>query len=240
MGLIKASDAPSKLTVFSMRDIEAQARAIVNMARKRADEILTGARAEAVSILANARGDGFAKGKAEGLAEGIKQGKESAHKQALAEHTAAMTSLLQSLTAAAKDFETSRDDLQTLALREVVDLAAAIARRVTKRQGMIDPAVLSANVKEAMSLVVHSTDVRISLHPSQFKTFQEELPQLKIAWPQLKHIDVVADAAVSPGGARISTMHGQIDGDLDAQLDRVIHELMPETPALPETPSEGS
>jgi len=35
-------------------------------------------------------------------------------------------------------------------------LAIAIAERVTKRQGLLDPQVALANVEEALRLVVHS------------------------------------------------------------------------------------
>jgi flagellar biosynthesis/type III secretory pathway protein FliH len=48
-----------------------------------------------------------------------------------------------------------------------------------------------------------------------------------MAWPQLKHIEIVHDASIAPGGCRIFTARGQVDGDLDTQLDRVIGELLP-------------
>jgi flagellar biosynthesis/type III secretory pathway protein FliH len=86
---------------------------------------------------------------------------------------------------------------------------------------------MSENLKEAMSLAVHAADVRVSVHPSQFKTLKNELPNLRLAWPQLTHIDLMEDPSISPGGARVTTTHGQIDGDLDVQLDHIIADLLP-------------
>ena len=68
----------------------------------------------------------------------------------------------------------------------------------------------------------------VAVHPSQFKTLQDELPHLRLAWPQLKHVELVEDSSIAPGGARIFTSHGSIDGDLDAQLDHVIADLLPQ------------
>jgi flagellar assembly protein FliH len=112
-------------------------------------------------------------------------------------------------------------------LREVVALAVAIARRVTKRQGLVDPEVLTENLREAMKLVAHAADVRIAVHPQQKVVLESVLPQLRLSWPDLKHVELVEDSALSPGGCRIFTARGTVDADLDGQLDRVVNDLLP-------------
>jgi flagellar biosynthesis/type III secretory pathway protein FliH len=92
----------------------------------------------------------------------------------------------------------------------------------------MDQRIMCENLKQALSLAVHAADVRIAVHPSQFKTLQDEMPNLRLAWPQLKHVDLMEDPSIAPGGARIFTSHGKIDGDLDAQLDHVIADLLPQ------------
>jgi flagellar assembly protein FliH len=227
MGLIKSEQAPVGLTPFSMQDIEAAARGMLLRARQQANEILASARVEAEVLRQAAHVSGFAQGNSQGLKEGRAQGAASGHAQALAEHGAAMDTLVKSLTQTAQEIEQRRDDLETTALREVIDLACAIGRRITKRQALIDPQVLIANLKEAMSLAVHAADVRIALHPSQIQTLRRELPNLQLSWPQLKHIELSEDASIEPGGVRIFTAGGQVDGTLDMQLDRIIAELSP-------------
>ena len=58
----------------------------------------------------------------------------------------------------------------------------------------------------------------------------EALPKLQLRWPELKHIELVEDETLSPGGCRIFTRHGQIDADLDGQLQRIAAELVPAPP----------
>jgi flagellar biosynthesis/type III secretory pathway protein FliH len=54
------------------------------------------------------------------------------------------------------------------------------------------------------------------------------LPQLKLAWPTLSHVELIDDATLAPGGCRICTARGQVDAALDAQLDRVVADLLPD------------
>jgi flagellar assembly protein FliH len=227
MGLIKSTEAPPTLAAFSMKDIEAAARAVLLRAQHKAEQIIAAAQTEAEQLKQQALTAGFSEGHRQGVTQGTEEGRKSGHAQALAEHGAAMTQLIKTLTQAIAVLDEDRDDLQTKALTEVVNLSCSIARRVTKRQGSIDPQVMCENLKNAMSLAVHAADVRVAVHPSQFNTLNHELPNLKLAWPQLKHVELIQDASIAPGGVRIFTTHGQVDGNLDAQLDRIVADLMP-------------
>ena len=77
--------------------------------------------------------------------------------------------------------EADRHDLECAGINEVVKLAAAIARRVTKvaRQRLIHRALVE-NLKEAMKLAVQAaTDVRIVIQPSAAeKRLTNELPNV--------------------------------------------------------------
>ena len=112
-------------------------------------------------------------------------------------------------------------------LNDVLNLAIVIAERVTKRQGLLDPAVAVANVTEAMKIVVHASDLRIVIHPNQQTALDEALPRLKVQWPELQHVELVADETLEPGGCRLYTTHGQVDGDLNEQLRRIAADLLP-------------
>jgi flagellar biosynthesis/type III secretory pathway protein FliH len=49
--------------------------------------------------------------------------------------------------------------------------------------------------------------------------------------PHLADCEVVDDAAVSPGGCRVYYGQGEVVGDLDRQLDRVVNDLLPDPAA---------
>ncbi len=227
MGLIKSINAPPALAPFSMRDIESQAQAMLLRARQAAERLLVEAQKEAEVLKDQATAQGYAEGHREGTAKGLNDGRKSGHDGALAEYKEKFSLVWTALTAMVKELEAVRLDLEAAGLTEVVQLASSIARRVTKRQAMIDPGVLLENIHAAMKLAVAAADVRIVIHPEQRKTLLEELPKLQMNWPNLKHVELVDDAAVSPGGCRILTKQGEVDAEIDGQLDRVIGELLP-------------
>jgi len=142
-----------------------------------------------------------------------------------------MTKAWNAVTAAVSQLEMSRHDLECSGINEVVKLAASIARRVTKLQAAIDPQVLIENLKEAMKLAIQAADVRIVINPDQRKVLLEELPRLQLHWPSVKHVELIDDPTVGPGGCRIITRQGEIDARIEEQLDRVIADLAPDTGA---------
>jgi flagellar assembly protein FliH len=227
MGLIKSTQAPLSLTAFSMGDIEKAARAIIVRAERQAEQLLVEAQKEAQALQVAARKEGAELGQRMGHAAGLEAGAKAGHAQALAEHREQLAKALQALTAVLAELNARRCELEVAAVREVIDLAIAIAQRATKRLGVMDGAVVEANVAEALKLVVHAADLRIVVHPTQKATLTDALPRLKMAWPSLEHVELVDDAALAPGGCRILTRHGSIDADLDVQLQNIVADLVP-------------
>jgi len=227
MGLIKADITPLKTQPFSMANIENQAQQILDRAKKHADRLEVAAKEHAKKIMKDAHASGLRGGWKEGWNKGHEEGSKAGKEQALAENKAEFIATLAALKAAAEQMNGSRIELESAALKDVLDLAVAIAERVTKRQGILDPAVAVNNVEEALKLVSHSSDVRIAIHPKNKTTLKEVLPRLKTQWPALEHVDLVEDAMLAPGGCRIYTAQGEVDGDLDGQINRVVADLVP-------------
>lgn len=228
MGLIKADAAPAaKACAFSMADIEQAARNILLRARAKADQVLSEAQVLGEELKRKAHETGLASGYNEGIDRGVEEGGKLGHQQALEEHRARLTETVGMLNAATGELNARREALEVDLLHDVVALAVKIAERVTKRQGVIDPNVLSANVGEALRLVTGAHDVRIAIHPTQREVLDDAMPRLRLQFPTLGHVEIVADASVAPGGCRVYTRQGLIDADLDAQLRRIASELLP-------------
>jgi flagellar assembly protein FliH len=234
MGLIKSSNVPTTTSPFSLRDVENHAKAMLVRAREQAEALLATAQQEGEILRQQAYEEGLAEGRRDGRKQGELEGTRAGAQQALAEHQEQLATLVATLTTAAVEFDASRRELEAAGLSEVVALSASVARRVTKRQGMVDPDVLAENLKEAMKFVCHAAHVRVAIHPKQKQVLDDALPRLRMAWPQLKHLEIIPDASIAPGGCRIFTARGQVDGDLNAQLDRVINELLPAPVEEPE------
>jgi flagellar assembly protein FliH len=228
MAVIKSTQPAPVLTPFSIRDMELQAQALLVRSRRAAEILLTEAQREGETLKAKAREEGFTIGKVEGTAKGLEEGRKSGHDAALAEIKPQLAKTLAALTAAVNQIEADRHDLECAGINEVVKLASAVARRVTKLQARLDPQVLVENLKEAMKLAVQAADVRIVIHPEQRATLEKELPRLQMHWPSVKHVELIDDPAVGMGGCRIIMRQGEVDARIDEQLDRVIADLSPD------------
>lgn len=210
-----------------MADIERHAKLILLRAQQQAEQLLAAAQGEAESLKLQAVAEGTAEGRRQGMAEGTEEGRKAGQQQALGEYRAQFQQVMQALTGTMLQIDQHRADLEADGLAEVVRLSLAIARRITKRQGMLDPKVLESNLQDAMKLVVSRGDLRIAVHPAQRATLEAVLPQLQLQWPALTHVQLVEDAALAPGGCRIFSENGAVDADLETQLDRMAVELLP-------------
>lgn len=223
MGLIKSSKTPDAVVRFSLPDIEEQARARLAQAQAQAEEILADAAARAAAIESAAR----EQGQAAGWQQGRSDGHDSGACEALDQYAAKLRDVIATFHSAAAALEQLRAQVEAAATRDAVELALAIAARITKRQGLIDPDVLLENVTAALNMVGRTGVTRVAVHPSQRALLEEILPQLQLESPSVRHAEIVDDATISPGGCRVFTVNGQIDADLQTQLDRVIMKLLP-------------
>lgn len=202
MALIRQTTSPIAALRFSLRDVEAQAKTILDEARREADRIIAEAQASAAQA-------------------------PEAVETIDTVPTPQVQDAIDALTSAAEMIPIAVEQLAADLQSDVAKLALAIAERITKRTGLIDPNVLADNLREAMKLVVRTGELRIAIHPAQIETINSLMPSLKSEWPMLAGAEIVADETVTPGGCRIATAHGQIDADLQSQLDRIAVELLP-------------
>jgi len=227
MPVIKSANSPT-LIPFSMADIERAAKNVLLRAQQQAEQLLAEAQSTADQLKQQAHAQGLIAGRKKGTAEGLAQGRQAGEQQALTEHRTQLQQAIAALNTAATAIDQSRNELEAVALAEVTQLALAIARRVTKRQGSIDPDVMTTNLTDAMKLVVKAADVRVAIHPTQRKALDAALPRLALQYPSLSHVQIIEDPEIAPGGCRVFTDHGQVSADLDAQLDRIAGELLPQ------------
>src|SRR4051812_5398426 len=146
MGVVRATNLRTTPQSFSMSDVEEAAKRVLLKAKLQAERLIEAAMKEGEQLKDNAHQEGARQGYEDGHAEGRPQGYEAGRKEAFDKHSAELTQLTQTLASMASDFDARRQQIEAELLREVVALASAVARRVTKREGLIEPAVLEANL----------------------------------------------------------------------------------------------
>ena len=211
---------------FNLTDIADEARRLMAdaeaQAQQRRAEIEAQAHADAERIKTQAQQEGYQ--------AGSEEGRQTAYDQALAEYretfAAESKETLDYLRAICEEFSRIKHDTLWRAEQGTVALAIAIAEKVVKLTGLAVPSVTAANVKAALELISHSTDLVIHVNPRDV----EHLERLAATHEELlgKHdtIRIEPDPALEPGGCRINTDHGVIDAQLDTQVRRIAEELM--------------
>ncbi len=106
-----------------------------------------------------------------------------------------------------------------------VHVTAAIAERVIRRQLDHQPEIKLELVREALELAAGSTDLTLHLNPADFEHLGAQATRLAEALSPLAPASVVADPAVSLGGCVVTSRHGQIDQQIESQLQRIEQEL---------------
>lgn len=227
MGLIKSADVPCGAIHFSLNDFEEQAKQMVASASREAEEILAVANAQAERAKADGAREGLESGWRDGYAAGVQAGTQLGRRESLEAHGKELRMALTALTSVAAEVDRAKAEVESHMVADATELAIAVARRVTKRRGLVDPEVLAANLSEALKLVVSWSDVRIAINPAQRRTLEEVLPRLSMDWPALGRVVILEDSSLAPGGCRVLSRDGQVDADLDAQLNRIAAELIP-------------
>lgn len=231
MPVLKAANTPTDavpFNEFSLVDIEREAAALLEGAKRRAAAIIEHARVEGEKERKQAEQQGFDEGRRAGHADGFRQGREEGKQQAIEEHAQKLGELAEVLDGVLRAFNAEREQLAARAGSEVPHLAVAIAGRIVKRAGAYDPNVCIANATAALRLVMRAHDVKLNVHPDDFASIKTLLPELKRKWPALTHVDLVEDPNLARGGCRVHTEGGLVDADLQTQLDRIAADLIPE------------
>ena len=213
-------------TPLHLEDVAAEAKRMILFAQRKADHILSDAAEQSEeSRLVRAQSgyeDGFARGRDEGLAEGARQGLAEA-REAFAAQAADLLDLLGKVTA---DLSLARDELFDRGRRESLDLAIQLAEKVVGQVAIRSIGAARVNLKKVLDLTHRSGDVVLRVNPDQLTALSEYCPEATEALGIVGKVEVVADPAVSRGGVRLSTRHGQIDGTIETQLQNVVLALL--------------
>jgi flagellar assembly protein FliH len=228
--VLKADDAGlrgGRAHPLNLDDLEALAQDITRGARERAKQILIQAQQEAEALRRGAAEAGHKEGFEQGFTEGTAKGHEQALNEAVEQFATDQDQLVEALQSVLTEFEGQRNQLLAAARDELIRLAVAIARRVTKRYAQSDTEVAVENLKEIIERVGQRHVARIAVNPADaeaMRRFASSLAQAESRWD---NVTIAEEADVEPGGCRIRLPDGEIDAGIETQLDRIAAALLP-------------
>jgi flagellar biosynthesis/type III secretory pathway protein FliH len=212
---------------FNLQDLEVLAQQIVQGARDRARQILVEAQQEAETTLRRATEAGRKDGYEKGYVEGAEKGHDQALSQATEQFAQDQDQLVEMMQSVLTEFENQRNELLAGARDELVMLAVAIARRVTKRFSARNAQVSVDNLKEIIDRVGQRHVTQIEVSPADAEAMRRFAESLAVAEQRWQNVSIVAREEIERGGCRVQLPEGEIDAELDTQLDRIVAALLP-------------
>ena len=147
--------------------------------------------------------------------EGFSQGQRDGQAQ-MQERTQRFAQLLDALNEPFTDLDQQVE-------QELVQLAAAIARQLFRREIKAEPGTVVAIVREALSqLPVSSRNISVHLHPEDAVLVRSALA----VGDDERHWRIVDDPVLARGDCQVSTEFSRIDATVDARLNAIISSIL--------------
>ncbi len=209
--IIRTSDHNSSThgVAFNFEDVSVQADRYLGKIRSEAARIVVKAHEESESIRKSAEKQG--RQAAVGAVE------EIVRKQ--------LSTVIPALKQAAQNIQDARHAWLSHWEAGTVHLAAAIARRIIRRELHEQPEIPLTLIREALELAAGSSQMRILLNPLDHQSLGNQARMLVDEVSPHIQAEITADAGVTPGGCRVETQFGVIDQQFEAQLQRIEEEL---------------
>jgi len=227
--LLKAAEfeeSAARKKAFNLNDIEAEAEAIVARARREYQEILAEAQEELSRLRQQAQEKGYREGYDQGNIKGNEEGLKQALEQAKQEFTQRSDLLLSTMQRHDEQFDKKKTELLFQAEQNIVALAIEVARKVIKKAGLIHSAVAEANVKAALELASKTSDLVIRVNQQDMDHLKKMVEGAGDIIGKNRHISFLADESVEPGGCVLVSAQGEVDGQLETQINRITDELL--------------
>jgi len=229
MVLLKAAEFNQATTgnqVFNLNDIAEEARHILENARLESESLLKQARQDIAHDRQQAQDEGYRTGHEQGLQQGRKEGHDQALQEARKEYSQSSAVVCESLQAICAEFDRNKNELLWQAEQNAVALIIAIARKVVKQAGLIHRDVAVENIKSALELLNKTTNVIVKVNPQDAEHLETMVQSALSPFAAYSGISFEKDESIEAGGCRLITEQGQIDGQLDTQIDRIAEELL--------------
>jgi len=224
-----------RLTTVDLADHLAEARAVIESAKRRAALILAQAESEAGKRVADAvaeadeaRRSGQESGFHQGREEGLAAGAEAARRDAAERFAAEQVNLVTALQGAVRDIENVKETLRVTAERDVVDFALRIARKLTFATAEVHREAAVENLRRALKLVDVQTSLTIHVNPVDMETARQFAPAMLETLEKADGLRILSDESISPGGCIVEGPRTRVDATLETQAEELIGLLLGE------------
>lgn len=216
-GVIKAGQQSLHEGVASVRfnfdDVTDKAQRYLQEVRREAAAIVERAKAEADEVRRRAE------------EEGRKLGMQAAERMLGERIDQQLAAAIPALSKAVDGVDAARSEWRVHWEHNLISLALAIAGRIVRREVAQDPGITVGWIRESLELASRSNRLTLRLNPRDRDLLGEQIQRVITLLGRVAETDVVADETIGVGGCKVSAEFGEIDHQIETQLQRIGEEL---------------
>lgn len=154
------------------------------------------------------------------------EGAVAGEKRGLAQAAAEVSRLKAVLQSTVTDVERFRQDFYREAETRILDLAFALADKVTGTRSEREQALVLDAIRKCIAEILDVGKIKLRVNPDQLEFVRDSLDLVKQQNDAVNHVVVEADSRVDIGGCIVDTDSGSADGRLTSQLAMLRRELV--------------
>lgn len=192
--------------------VAGDARALIDAAASDAEALLRDAAAQARALVESARAEAGAiraQAHADGVAEGVAAGRVQIESD--------LAATVANLRAVVDEARAQRNKVIEEAEPEIVRLAMSVAERIVHDHIAVEPSVVVANVKSALTRLVGREVVTLRVNPDDVETIRAHRDAIAGS-NDVERLRIVEDQRVDRGGVIVETDAGTIDAKIGTQI----------------------
>lgn len=213
-------------SLFNLNDFDLEAKAIIDSAKKQAEEMLAATRQEIQQKKIEGEKKGFAEGSAKGYKEGYDKGFKDGEKAGTQDIEKKTVHLKTNLLSVLNQLESSKLEILQRAESDLIKLSIEIAKKITKAKFENEPDTIQQSVITAIKFTALKSDIIISINPDDKLIVDLFIPELKSKFDELDKINIVENATIQRGGCIISSKAGVIDNTIENQFQKIYQQLL--------------
>jgi flagellar assembly protein FliH len=145
----------------------------------------------------------------EGFQQGQKDGQEVGRR--------ALEEVIKRLQSLATTLEQDRESLFQQREGVLLDLVLLVSEKLVARELSLHPETIRQSIEEGFRQVAQQEGLRLLISPLDYEVLQQENLD---SWPP--GVELQADGTISPGGFRLETALGEVDGTRETRWSRVV------------------
>lgn len=214
---LKQSGDEARLVAFNIDDVQVRAQAYLTQVREQAAAMLAEAKSQADAVRATAHTEGLASAQKE-IAGQVEQRAQQLTEERIRLAVGACQQAVDKLTSdTSRWLQTWRD--------ATIDLAISMAEKLTRQSMAHGGEPLRVWLEEALMMMRDARDVHILVHPDDFTWAGRYLQTMARHVPHAGSAEILPDPEVSRGGCIVRCQQGEVDQQLETQLERLGEQL---------------